>query len=83
MLTLRSRTERERERERDQDRKRAKDVMEVKFPEEPECWGSMTPETQELYLRLDGRRRRSGLRLARIIARQQLLQKIARGRTGT
>ncbi|KAG5284690.1 hypothetical protein AALO_G00029430 [Alosa alosa] len=41
-----------------------------------ECLGSMTPETQEIYLRLGHHRRRSGLRLARIIARQQLLRKI-------
>lgn len=44
-----------------------------------ECLGSMTPETQEIYLRLDHHRRRSGLRLARLIARQQLLRKIVQG----
>lgn len=44
-----------------------------------ECLGSMTPETQDIYLRLDSHRRRSGLRLARIIARQQLLKKISQG----
>lgn len=44
-----------------------------------ECLGSMTPETQEIYLRLDHHRRRSGLRLARIIARQQLLRRIMQG----
>uniref|UniRef100_A0A673LIN8 SAM domain-containing protein n=1 Tax=Sinocyclocheilus rhinocerous TaxID=307959 RepID=A0A673LIN8_9TELE len=42
-----------------------------------ECLGSMTPETQDIYLRLDSHRRRSRLRLARIIARQQLLKKIS------
>ncbi|ROL54257.1 StAR-related lipid transfer protein 13 [Anabarilius grahami] len=44
-----------------------------------ECLGSMTPETQDIYLRLDSHQRRSGLRLARIIARQQLLKKISQG----
>uniref|UniRef100_A0A8C1G914 StAR-related lipid transfer protein 13 n=1 Tax=Cyprinus carpio TaxID=7962 RepID=A0A8C1G914_CYPCA len=33
--------------------------------------------TQDIYLRLDSHHRRSGLRLARIIARQQLLKKIS------
>ncbi|KAI2659701.1 StAR-related lipid transfer protein 13 [Labeo rohita] len=42
-----------------------------------ECFGSMTLETQDIYLRLDSHRRRSGLRLARIIARQQLLKRIS------
>ncbi|XP_037325240.2 stAR-related lipid transfer protein 13 isoform X2 [Pungitius pungitius] len=42
-----------------------------------ECLGSMTPETQDFYLRMDHHRRRSGYRLGRIIARQQLLKKIA------
>ncbi|KAF4086363.1 hypothetical protein AMELA_G00106070 [Ameiurus melas] len=42
-----------------------------------ECLGSMTPETQDIYLRLDHHRRRSGYRLGRIIARQQLLKRIA------
>ena len=67
------------------DRKRRMDVMGVQFRDEcvdAECFRSMTAETQDIYLRLDARRRRSGLRLARIIARQQILQKIARGRTG-
>ncbi|XP_051539365.1 stAR-related lipid transfer protein 13-like isoform X3 [Myxocyprinus asiaticus] len=41
-----------------------------------ECLGSMTPETQDIYLRLDSHHRRSGIRLARIIARQQLLKNI-------
>ncbi|XP_037403235.1 stAR-related lipid transfer protein 13 isoform X2 [Pygocentrus nattereri] len=57
------------------------DVMEVQFPDEcveTECFGSTTAETQDIYLRLDTRRRRSGLRLARLIACQQILQKIAR-----
>ncbi|TTE36939.1 StAR-related lipid transfer protein 13 [Bagarius yarrelli] len=39
---------------------------------------SLTPKTQVIYLRLDSPHRRSGLRLARIVARQQLLQKIER-----
>uniref|UniRef100_A0AAR2K140 START domain-containing protein n=1 Tax=Pygocentrus nattereri TaxID=42514 RepID=A0AAR2K140_PYGNA len=55
--------------------------MEVQFPDEcveTECFGSTTAETQDIYLRLDTRRRRSGLRLARLIACQQILQKIAR-----
>lgn len=47
-----------------------------------ECLGSMTPETQDIYLRMDHHRRRSGYRLGRIIARQQLLKKIAGGRRG-
>ncbi|XP_074496400.1 stAR-related lipid transfer protein 13 isoform X2 [Sebastes fasciatus] len=42
-----------------------------------ECLGSMTPETQDFYLRMDHPRRRSGYRLGRIIARQQLLNRIA------
>lgn len=42
-----------------------------------ECLGSMTPETQDIYLRLDSIHRRSGLRLARLIARQQLLKRIS------
>lgn len=42
-----------------------------------ECLGSMTPETQDIYLRMDHHRRRSGYRLGRIIARQQLLRRIA------
>lgn len=45
-----------------------------------ECLGSMTPETQDIYLRMDHHRRRSGYRLGRIIARQQLLKRIAGGR---
>ncbi|KAM7412794.1 hypothetical protein PAMA_020261 [Pampus argenteus] len=42
-----------------------------------ECLGSMTPETQDIYLRMDHHCRRSGYRLGRIIARQQLLKRIA------
>ncbi|XP_057177343.1 stAR-related lipid transfer protein 13 isoform X2 [Triplophysa rosa] len=42
-----------------------------------ECLGSMTLETQDIYLRLDSLHRRSGLRLARIIAREQLLKRIS------
>ncbi|XP_059370093.1 stAR-related lipid transfer protein 13-like isoform X2 [Carassius carassius] len=42
-----------------------------------ECLGNMTPETQDIYLRMDHLRRRSGYRLSRIIARQQLLNRIA------
>ncbi|XP_060744084.1 stAR-related lipid transfer protein 13 isoform X4 [Tachysurus vachellii] len=45
--------------------------------ESSECLASMTPETQDIYLRMDHHRRRSGYRLGRIIARQQLLRKIA------
>lgn len=45
-----------------------------------ECLGSMTPETQDIYLRMDHLRRRSGYRLGRIIARQQLLNKISGGK---
>lgn len=48
-----------------------------------ECLGSMTPETQDIYLRMDHLRRRSGYRLGRIIARQQLLKKIAGGKQVT
>ncbi|XP_028655141.1 stAR-related lipid transfer protein 13 isoform X2 [Erpetoichthys calabaricus] len=40
------------------------------------CLGNMSPEGQEMYLRLDQSRRRSPYRLSRIIARQQLLSKI-------
>ncbi|KAG5837512.1 hypothetical protein ANANG_G00240060 [Anguilla anguilla] len=43
-----------------------------------ECLGSMTPESQDIYMRMDHHRRRSGYRLGRIIARQQLLKKISR-----
>uniref|UniRef100_A0A673N9J8 StAR-related lipid transfer protein 13-like n=1 Tax=Sinocyclocheilus rhinocerous TaxID=307959 RepID=A0A673N9J8_9TELE len=45
--------------------------------ESSECLGNMTPETQDIYLRMDHLRRRSGYRLGRIIARQQLLNRIA------
>lgn len=57
-------------------------VMFRELPESAgsECLGSMTPETQDIYLRMDHHRRRSGYRLGRIIARQQLLKKIAGGR---
>lgn len=57
-------------------------VMFRELPESTgsECLGSMTPETQDIYLRMDHHRRRSGYRLGRIIARQQLLKKIAGGR---
>lgn len=57
-------------------------VMFWELPESTgsECLGSMTPETQDIYLRMDHHRRRSGYRLGRIIARQQLLKKIAGGR---
>uniref|UniRef100_A0A3B3ZW45 SAM domain-containing protein n=1 Tax=Periophthalmus magnuspinnatus TaxID=409849 RepID=A0A3B3ZW45_9GOBI len=37
----------------------------------------MLAESQEIYLRMDHQRRRSGYRLGRIIARQQLLRRIA------
>lgn len=49
--------------------------------ESSECLGNMTPETQDIYLRMDHLRRRSGYRLSRIIARQQLLNRIAAGTT--
>lgn len=57
-------------------------VMFRELPESTgsECLGSMTPETQDFYLRMDHHHRRSGYRLGRIIARQQLLKKIAGGR---
>lgn len=57
-------------------------VMFRELPESEgsECLGSMTPETQDIYLRMDHHRRRSGYRLGRIIARQQLLKRIAGGR---
>ncbi|KAM9453956.1 stAR-related lipid transfer protein 13-like isoform 2-T2 [Salvelinus alpinus] len=42
-----------------------------------DCLGSMTQESQDIYLRMDHHRRRSGYRLGRIIARQQLLRRIA------
>ncbi|KAI1903423.1 hypothetical protein AGOR_G00027020 [Albula goreensis] len=38
----------------------------------------VTPETQDLCSSLDPRRRRSGYRLGRLVARQQLLRKIAK-----
>lgn len=47
------------------------------------CLGAMTPSGQEYYLRLgDTPRRRSALRLSRIIARQQLLRRLQQGRDG-
>ncbi|KAK7881974.1 hypothetical protein WMY93_028148 [Mugilogobius chulae] len=42
-----------------------------------ECLGVLSAESQEIYLRMDHQRRRSGYRLGRIIARQQLLKRIA------
>ncbi|KAF7660885.1 hypothetical protein LDENG_00273140 [Lucifuga dentata] len=46
---------------------------------ETTCLEAMTPDGQEHYLRLgDTPRRRSALHLSRIIARQQLLQRLAR-----
>lgn len=59
------------------------DVMTLELPDkcmDTECFGNMTPETQDIYLRLDSPHRRSGLRLARILARQQLVQKIEQGK---
>lgn len=45
------------------------------------CLEAMTPSGQDHYLRLgDSPRRRSALRLSRIIARQQLLKKLSQGR---
>lgn len=52
---------------------------EVPRAERTECLGNMTLETQDIYLRMDHHRRRSGYRLGRIIARQQLLKRIAAG----
>lgn len=50
---------------------------------ESSCLEVMTPDGQEYYLRLgDTPRRRSALRLSRIIARQQLLRRVAQGRNG-
>lgn len=47
---------------------------------EGSCLGAMTVDGQDHYLRLgDTPRRRSALRLSRIIARQQLLRKLAQG----
>lgn len=44
------------------------------------CLEAMTPDGQDYYLRLgDSPRRRSALRLSRIIARQQLLRRLAQG----
>ncbi|MEQ2244246.1 hypothetical protein ILYODFUR_015166 [Ilyodon furcidens] len=42
-----------------------------------DCLSSMTPETQDIYLRMDHCHRRSGYRLGRIIARHQLVKRIA------
>lgn len=48
---------------------------------EGSCLEAMTPSGHQHYLRLgDTPRRRSALRLSRIIARKQLLRKLARGR---
>lgn len=48
---------------------------------ESSCLEVMTPDGQEYYLRLgDTPRRRSALRLSRIIARQLLLRRVAQGR---
>lgn len=48
---------------------------------ESTCLEAMTSSGQEHYLRLgDTPRRRSALRLSRIIARKQLLRKLAQGR---
>lgn len=48
---------------------------------EGSCLGAMTTDGQEYYLRLgDTPRRRSALRLSRIIARQQLLRQLVQGR---
>ncbi|MEQ2314918.1 hypothetical protein AMECASPLE_016905 [Ameca splendens] len=44
-----------------------------------DCLSSMTPETQDIYLRMDHCHRRSGYRLGRIIARHQLVKRIAGG----
>lgn len=44
------------------------------------CLEAMTPDGQDYYLRLGNTpRRRSALRLSRIIARQQLLRRLAQG----
>lgn len=44
---------------------------------------AMTPDGQDYYLRLgDTPRQRSALRLSRIIARRQLLQRLEQGRNG-
>lgn len=49
---------------------------------EETCLEAMTPDVQNYYLRLgDTPRRRSALRLSRIIARQQLLRRLSQGRT--
>ena len=48
---------------------------------EGSCLEAMTPSGKDHYLRLGGTpRRRSALRLSRIIARQQLLRRLAQGR---
>lgn len=48
---------------------------------EGSCLEAMTSDGQEYYLRLGGTpRRRSALRLSRIIARQQLLRRLVQGR---
>lgn len=45
------------------------------------CLEAMTPDGQDYYLRLgDSPRRRSALRLSRIIVRQQLLRRLVQGR---
>lgn len=46
-----------------------------------ECLEAMTPDGQDHYLRLGQTpRRRSALRLSRIIARKQLLRRLEQGR---
>lgn len=67
------------------DTEREMDGMAMELPDEcldTECFGDMTPESQDIYLRLDSYHRRSGLRLARIVARQQLVLRIERGNRG-
>lgn len=50
---------------------------------EETCLEAMTPDGQDYYLRLgDTPRRRSALRLSRIIARKQLVHRLAQGRNG-
>ncbi|KAJ3590791.1 hypothetical protein NHX12_008739 [Muraenolepis orangiensis] len=63
-----------------EDGSRGETLRELPDSPDRQCLGSMTPETQDIYLRIDHRHRRSGYRLGRIMARQQLLSKIAGGR---
>ncbi|KAJ3589730.1 hypothetical protein NHX12_010573 [Muraenolepis orangiensis] len=67
----------------DNDAAEEADFLPENIPDEagPACLGAMTPDEQDFYLRLGHTpRHRSALRLSRIIARQQLLSRLAKDR---